>query len=58
MPWPGDGVTDDTAAIQAALDAGVGKLVYFPHTGRSETMQAAYIISATLETDKNGTQKR
>ena len=51
-------MTDDTAAIQAALDAGVGKLVYFPHTGRSETMQAAYIISATLETDKNGTQKR
>ncbi len=26
----GDGVTDDTAAIQAALDAGAGKSVYFP----------------------------
>jgi polygalacturonase len=26
----GDGVTDDTAAIQAALDAGAGKSVFFP----------------------------
>ena len=33
----GDGQHDDTTAIQAALDAGVGKLVFFPHTGTSET---------------------
>jgi hypothetical protein len=26
----GDGVTDDSAAIQAAVDAGKGKTVYFP----------------------------
>ena len=26
----GDGVTDDTAGVQAALDAGAGKEVYFP----------------------------
>eukprot|EP01047_Picozoa_sp_COSAG01_P019303 COSAG01_NODE_1069_length_11875_cov_244.112716_4_plen_924_part_00 len=50
----GDGHTDDTAAIQAALDAGVGKLVFFPHTGRSESRDAAYVISATLETSKDG----
>ena len=50
----GDGQHDDTTAIQAALDAGVGKLVFFPHTGTSETEYAAYVISATLETSKEG----
>lgn len=50
----GDGKNDDTASIQAALDAGVGKLVFFPHTGRSESQDAAYVISATLETNKDG----
>jgi hypothetical protein len=50
----GDGRHDDTAAIQRALDAGVGRVVFFPHTGPSESKAAAYVISATLETDKNG----
>ena len=36
----GDGVTDDTAAIQAAITAGAGKKVYFP--------AATYLISSAL----------
>ena len=36
----GNGVTDDTAAIQAAITAGAGKRVYFP--------AATYIISSAL----------
>jgi hypothetical protein len=36
----GDGTTDDTAALQAALNAGAGGAVYFPN--------GTYIISGTL----------
>jgi hypothetical protein len=36
----GDGVTDDTAAIQAALDAGGGKIVFFP--------AGTYMVNANL----------
>lgn len=36
----GDGVTDDTAAIQAALNAGSGQTVYFP--------EGQYIVSSPL----------
>ncbi len=38
----GDGVTDDTAAIQAALNANAGtrQLIYFPN--------GTYLISSTL----------
>lgn len=36
----GDGVADDTAAIQAALNAGVGKIVYLP--------SGDYLISSKL----------
>ena len=36
----GDGVTDDSTAIQAALTAGAGRAVYFPG--------GTYLISATL----------
>jgi hypothetical protein len=40
----GDGVTDDTAAIQAAIDASFK--IYFP--------QGTYIVSSTLSADKTG----
>lgn len=38
----GDGVTDDTVAIQAALTAGAGKAVFFP------TPNVAYLVSTPL----------
>lgn len=38
----GDGVADDTAAIQAAFDAGAGKTVYVPKGSGS------YVISSTV----------
>lgn len=41
----GDGVADDTAAIQAALNAGVGKSVYFP--------AGSYAINAALSVSAN-----
>lgn len=37
----GDGVTDDTAAIQAALNAGGGRTVWFP--------SGTYLVSETLQ---------
>lgn len=43
----GDGVTDDTAAIQAALDAATGSVVFFPSTANS------YLISASLKLPSN-----
>ena len=43
----GDGSTDDTAAIQAAIDAGAGKVVFFP-TG-------SYKITDTLYVRNNST---
>jgi hypothetical protein len=42
----GDGATDDTAAIQAALDANPGRSVHFP--------QGTYLISSTLTIDVTG----
>ncbi len=44
FPVAGDGVTDDTAAIQAGLAAGGSRLVFLP-SGR-------YLISGTLEIKK------
>lgn len=41
----GDGVADDTAAIQAALTAGAGKSVYFP--------AGSYAINAALSVSAN-----
>ena len=43
----GDGVTDDTAAIQAALDAGAGSTVIFP--------EGTYLISDSLEPSNDTT---
>lgn len=44
----GDGVTDDTTAIQAALDAGQGRRVYIP--------EGTYQISDTLVIKYSGTR--
>lgn len=43
----GDGVTNDTSAIQSALDAGAGGTVYFP--------EGTYLISAGLRPSSNTT---
>ena len=41
-----DGKTDSTAAIQAALNAGVGKVVHFPHCGVSSAQRTlAFTLS-------------
>jgi hypothetical protein len=45
----GDGVTDDTVAIQAALDVGGGKLVFFP--------DGVYIVSTSLITSATDSEK-
>lgn len=46
----GDGSTDDTAAIQAAIDfADVGDVIYFPDAA------SRYIVSSTLDVDGAGT---
>ena len=37
-----DGKTDSTAAIQAALNAGVGKVVHFPHCGVSSAQRTHF----------------
>jgi len=44
----GDGVTDDTAAIQAAITAGAGKKVYFP--------AGVYVITGTLSVTSDDTR--
>ena len=47
----GDGVTDDTLAIQTAIENNRGKLIYFPN--------GAYLVSNTLHCrSTNGKQKR
>lgn len=43
----GDGSTDDTAAIQAAIDANPGKAIYFP--------QGTYRVSGTISVTAFGT---
>lgn len=43
----GDGVTDDAAAIQSALNAGAGKLVYFP--------AGTYLVGTTLKVPSSTT---
>ena len=40
-----DGKTDSTAAIQAALNAGVGKVVHFPHCGVSSAQRTLTFTS-------------
>ena len=45
----GDGVTDDTAAIQKAIDNNLGKTIFFPH--------GTYIVSDTIYTYR-GDSKR
>lgn len=42
----GDGVTDDTAAIQAALDSGA-KTIYFPY--------GSYLLNSTVNINESGT---
>jgi hypothetical protein len=44
----GDGVTDDTAAIQAAIDANSGKTIYFP--------PATYKITSTITINTSSTR--
>lgn len=44
----GDGVTDDTAAIQAAIDSGAGKTILFPEGN-------TYLISSPLTLYSNST---
>ena len=47
----GDGVTDDTLAIQTAIENNRGKLIYFPN--------GAYLVSNTLHCrSTDGKQKR
>lgn len=43
----GDGVTDDTAAIQSCIDANPGKIIYFP--------RATYKIAGTLTVSSDST---
>jgi hypothetical protein len=57
----GDGVTDDTSAIQAALDAASGgssshpKIVFFPFTPTAHPyLTGGYVISAPLVITNNG----
>ena len=45
----GDGITDDTAAIQKAIDNNLGKTIFFPH--------GTYIVSDTIYTYR-GDSKR
>lgn len=55
----GDGSTDDTAAIQAALDAGAGRFVYVPASSGAYRISDRLIIKSgtTLELDTNATIK-
>jgi hypothetical protein len=50
----GDGTTDDTAAIQAALNAGIAanKAVYFP----GGTYKVTYLVQITLPNSAQGSQ--
>jgi hypothetical protein len=47
----GDGVTDDTAAIQAAYTAAAGRELYFPYTSAGYKISASLTIPANTSTE-------
>lgn len=46
----GDGITDDTAAIQTTIDNNPGKTIYFPD---GEYLISASIVTSSTDTDKS-----
>ena len=52
----GDGTTDDTAAIQAAIDAAPGKRVVLPYTGSDYVISSALTCSHGIAIEGQGRQ--
>jgi hypothetical protein len=52
----GDGVTDDTAAIQAAIDAAAGRSLVLPYTGSDYVISTALVASHGMRIEGTGRQ--